>query len=107
MSPSTSRSANAGLHLLAEVYLGRDLTAMVTKNAHHHDGVCGVRRADDGDMRRLLLRSAHGFDAVDLEEANQPDRVGEAGGQSARAGRGPSYSSAIATRAHGRPVRDE
>jgi hypothetical protein len=55
---------------LAEVYLGRDLTAMVTKNAHHHDGVCGVRRSDDGDVRRLLLRSAHGVDAVDLAEAN-------------------------------------
>jgi hypothetical protein len=70
MSPSTSRSANAERHLLAEVYLGRDLTAMVRKNAHHHDGVCGVRRSDDVDVRRLLLRSAHGVDAVDLAEAN-------------------------------------
>jgi hypothetical protein len=55
---------------LAEVYLGRDLTAMVTKNAHHHDGVCGVRRFDHGDLRRLLLRSAHEVNAVDLEKAN-------------------------------------
>jgi hypothetical protein len=70
MSPSTSSSANAERHLLAEVYLGRDLTAMVRKNAHHHDGVCGVRRSDDVDVRRLLLRSAHGVDAVDLAEAN-------------------------------------
>jgi hypothetical protein len=70
MSPSTSRSANADLHLLAEVYLGRDLTAMVTKNAHHHDGVCGVRRSDDSDVRRLLLRSACGVHAENLEEAN-------------------------------------
>jgi hypothetical protein len=69
MSPSTSRSAN-DLHLLAEVCLGRDLTAMVTKNAHHHDGVCGVRRSDDGDLRRLLPRSADEVDAADLEEAN-------------------------------------
>jgi hypothetical protein len=55
---------------LAEVYLGRDLTAMVTKNAHHHDGVCGVCRSDHGDVRRLLHRSACGFKAVDLEKAN-------------------------------------
>jgi hypothetical protein len=55
---------------LAEVYLGRDLTAMVTKNAHHHDGVCGVRRSNDGGVRRLLLRLAHGVRAVDLAEAN-------------------------------------
>jgi hypothetical protein len=55
---------------LAEVYLGRDLTAMVTKNAHHHDGVRGVRRFDDGNVRRLLLRSARGVGAVDLAEAN-------------------------------------
>jgi hypothetical protein len=55
---------------LAEVYLGRDLTAMVRKNAHHHDGVCGVRRSDDVDVHRLLLRSAHRVDAVDLAEAN-------------------------------------
>jgi hypothetical protein len=56
--------------LLAEVYLRRDLIAMVTKNAHHHDGVGGVRRSDDGGMRRLLLRPACGVAAVDLEEAN-------------------------------------
>jgi len=55
---------------LAEVYLERDLTAMVTKNAHHHDGIGGVRRSDDGLVRRLLLRSACGVHAVDLEEAN-------------------------------------
>jgi hypothetical protein len=55
---------------LAEVCLGRDLTAMVTKNADHHDGVGGVRRSDDGDVRRLLLGSARGLDAVNLEEAN-------------------------------------
>jgi hypothetical protein len=71
---------NAELHLLAEVYLGRDLTAMVTKNAHHHDDVCGVRRSDDGDVRRLLLRSAQRVHAVDLAEANYSDRIGEAGG---------------------------
>jgi hypothetical protein len=58
------------LYLLAEVCLGRDLTAMVTKNADHHDGVGGVRRSDDGDVRRLLLGSARGLDAVNLEEAN-------------------------------------
>jgi hypothetical protein len=55
---------------LAEVYLGRDLTAMVTMNAHHHDGVYGVRRTDDSDVRRLLLRSACGVHAENLEEAN-------------------------------------
>jgi hypothetical protein len=55
---------------LAEVYLGRDLTAMMRKNAHHHDGVCGVRRSDDVDVRRLLHRSAGGVDAFDLAEAN-------------------------------------
>jgi hypothetical protein len=65
---------------LAEVYLGRDLTAMVSKNADHHDGVCGVRRVCDGDVRRLLLRSARWVDAVNLAEANQSDRVGETGG---------------------------
>ena len=65
---------------MAEVCLERDLTAMVTKNAHHHDGVGGVRRSGDGDVRRLLLRSACGVDAVNLEEANESDRVGEAGG---------------------------
>jgi hypothetical protein len=65
---------------LAEVYLGRDLTAMVTKNAHHHDGVCGVRRFDHGGVRRLLPRPAYEASAVLLEEANQPDRIGEAGG---------------------------
>jgi hypothetical protein len=66
--------------LVAEVYLGRDLTATVTKNAHQHDGVCGVRRVCDGDVRRLLLRSACRVDAVDLEKANKPNRVGQAGG---------------------------
>jgi hypothetical protein len=70
MSPSTSSSANGDRYLLAEVYLGRDLTAMVTKNAHHHDGVCGVRRSGDGDVRRLLLRLACGIHADNLEEAN-------------------------------------
>jgi hypothetical protein len=70
MSPSTSSSADAEGQLLAEVYLERDLTAMMRKNAHHHDGVCGVRRSDDVDVRRLLLRSAHGVDATDLAEAN-------------------------------------
>jgi hypothetical protein len=53
---------------------------MVTKNAHHHDDVCGVRRSDDGDVRRLLLRSAQRVHAVDLAEANYSDRTGEAGG---------------------------
>jgi hypothetical protein len=55
---------------LAEVYLGRDLIAMVTKNAHHHDGVSGARRTEHGDLRRLCLRPACQVDAVNLEEAN-------------------------------------
>jgi hypothetical protein len=54
---------------LAEVYLGRDLTAIMTKNAHHH-GVYGVRRSDDSDVHRLLLRSACRVHAENLEEAN-------------------------------------
>jgi hypothetical protein len=72
MSPSTSRatSADADFHLLAEVYLGRDLIAMVTKNALHHDGVCGARRFEHCDVRRLCLRPACRVDAVNLEEAN-------------------------------------
>ena len=57
------------ISILLIVIPGPD-TAMVTKNAHHHDGVCGVRRSDDGDVRRLLLRSACGVHAVNLEEAN-------------------------------------
>jgi hypothetical protein len=65
---------------LAEVYLGRDLTATVNKNADQHDGVCGVRRVCDGDLRRLWLRSACPVDAGNLEEANQSNRVGQAGG---------------------------
>jgi hypothetical protein len=65
---------------LAEVYLRRDLTATVTKNAHQHDGVCGVRRPDHGDVCRLLLRSACRVDAVDLEETNKSNRGGQAGG---------------------------
>jgi hypothetical protein len=70
-------------HLLAEVYLLCDLAATVTKNAHHRDGVCGHRRSHDGNMRRLLPRTAGGLDAVNLEEANQPDRARETGDQPA------------------------
>jgi hypothetical protein len=64
---------------LAEVYLERDLTATVNKNAHHNDGVCGVRRPGNRDMCRLLLRSTRRVDAVNLEEADQSNRVGQAG----------------------------
>jgi hypothetical protein len=68
---------------LAEVYPGCDLTATVTKNAHHRDGVCRNRRSRDGNVRRLLLRSACGPEAVNLEEANESDRAGEADDQPA------------------------
>jgi hypothetical protein len=69
--------------LLAEVYLTCDLAATVMKNAHRHDGACGNRRFRDGNMRRLLLRPVRGLDAVNLEEAHEPDCAGEAGDQSA------------------------
>ena len=85
-----SRLGRAYWPLLAEVYPRCDLVAMVTKNAHQHDGACGNRRCRDGNMCRLLLRSASGLDAVNLEEANESGRAGQAGYQPAGvAGRTP------------------
>jgi len=66
------------------VYLACDLTATVTKDAHHHDRACGDRRARDGNLRRLLLRSARGLDAADLEAENESDGAWEARDQPAR-----------------------
>jgi hypothetical protein len=70
--------------LLADVYLACDLAAMVTMNAEHRDGVCGNRGSRDSNVCRLLLRSARGLDAVNLEEANESDHAGKAGNQPAR-----------------------
>ena len=59
----------------------------------------GIAALDDGNMCRLLLRSARGLDAVDLEEANESDRAGEAGGDLLVLRRSPSYFAAHCTRA--------
>jgi hypothetical protein len=84
------------------VCLARDLTAMMTRNAHHHDGARGVRCSGVGDVRRLLLRPARGFGFINVEEANKPGSVGKADGQSAGVGRRTSLSPQNASRAHGR-----
>jgi hypothetical protein len=97
--------------LLAEVYLLCDLAATVTRNAHHRDGACGNRRPRDGHMRRLLPRTARELDAVNLEEANEPDRAREAGDQPAcacdRAPHRPAFASQTDVRRGGAPVGTE
>jgi len=73
-----SQVSHAPLNLLAEVYLGCDLPATAAKDAHHHDGGCGSVRARDSNVDRLLRRPARGLNAVNLEEANESDRAGQA-----------------------------
>lgn len=68
---------------MAEVYLMRDLAATVMQDAHYRDGARGNRRSRDGNSRRLLLWSARGSGADHLDEANEPDRAGQADDQAA------------------------
>lgn len=60
-----------------------DLAATVMHDAHYRDGARGNRRARDGSSRRLLLWSARGLGADHLEEADEPDRAGQADDQPA------------------------
>jgi len=98
------------LHLLAEVYLERDLTAMVTKNAHHHDGCFAAFAA-------LTMATCVGYyfgrrAGVDARQPGKKrtSRIAFGGGGRPiwlAPGRSAPYSAAITTRAHGRDVRTE